>query len=73
MSKKSLEYWKKDYTFANTEWKDDLIDVAGILCDQFGPRMLDPDPLATAFCVTLRSGLYRSHPLKVVPRRLLLE
>eukprot|EP00947_MAST-08B_sp_MAST-8B-sp1_P002725 g2725.t1 len=63
LSKKSLEYWKKGYTFMNTNWNDDMEDVAVILCGMLQPKVANFDPKGADLCRQMRDGVYKTSPL----------
>jgi hypothetical protein len=74
ISRKQLEWWNEGYTFTNTGWRDDLRDLALLLCPTMQEKCLDCESFSQGaisdLCAQMQSGSYGSNPAKALSHRL---
>ena len=63
LAKKTIQWWKKGYTFPNTPWNDDMQSVAVILCGYIAQHVRGFDAEGRKLCTLMRTGYYRENPL----------
>ena len=63
LTKKTIEFWKKGFTFPNLPWNDDLADVAIVLCGYVASHMAVFDVRGRDLCRKMKNGYYQENPL----------
>eukprot|EP00941_MAST-03F_sp_MAST-3F-sp1_P005570 g5570.t1 len=66
LSRMELAYWVRGWTFMNTPWKDDMKDVAIIMCEMLGDKVAEPSDNFLDLCGRMRNGVYKLSPLQAI-------